>query len=193
MKKLTLAAASVLTLALAVPMLASAERSGRGHGGHLEKLDTNGDGVIARGEVEASALEAFAEMDADANGQLTQEELKAGHEAKRAARKAAWAEKHPDKEMKERKPRGDRDPAKMEAFKAKMQEKAAERFAAVDTDGNGSWSSAEFTAHRLGFFTKVDTDSDGNITAAERDAAKAKMKDKMKERRGKWRDKPAEQ
>lgn len=189
MKKLTLAAASALTLALAVPMLASAERPGRGHGGHMEKMDTNGDGIIAKGEVEASALAAFAKADADSNGQLTQEELKAGHEAARAARKAAWAEKNPDKAMKERKPRGDRDPARMEERKAKMQEKAAERFAAVDTNGDGTWSAVEFTAHRLEHFTKVDTNGDGNITAEEREAAKAKKK----EHRGKWRDKAAEQ
>ncbi len=189
MKKLTLAAASALTLALAVPMVASAERPGRGHGGHMEKMDTNGDGVIAKGEVESAALAAFAKLDADANGQLTQDEMKAGHEAQRAERKAAWAEKNPGKEMTDRKPRGEGDPAKMEARKAKMAEKGAERFAAVDTNGDGTWSAAEFTAQKLEHFTKVDTDADGNISAEEREAAKAKMK----ERRGKWRDKPAEQ
>ena len=45
MKKLTLAAASALTLALAVPMIASAH--GHKGGGHSEKLDTNADGTIA--------------------------------------------------------------------------------------------------------------------------------------------------
>ena len=65
----------------------------------------------------------------------------------------------------------------------------AERFAAADTDSDGRWNQAEYVAHRLEPFAKVDTDGDGNITAAEQEAAKAKMKEK----RGKWRDKPADQ
>ncbi|HAY06713.1 MAG TPA: hypothetical protein DCY26_08675, partial [Hyphomonas sp.] len=36
---------------------------------------------------------------------------------------------------------------------------------------------------------KLDTDGDGAVSADERAAAKAQMK----ERKGKWRDKPAEQ
>ncbi len=183
MKKLTLAAASALTLALAVPMLASAH--GHKGGGHLEKLDTNGDGTVARAEAEAAALVQFGEIDANKDGFLTQDEMKSAHEARRAEMKAKWAEKGEGKEP--RKPKGEPDPAKMEARKAKMEEKSAERFAAADTNGDGKWSSIEFTAEHLSHFAKVDTDGDGNITAAEQDAAKAKMK----EHRGKWRDKPA--
>lgn len=192
MKKLTLAAASALTLALAVPMIAQA--GGHKGGKHFEQMDTNGDGAIARAEVEASALASFGKLDANADGFLTQEELKAGHEAHRAEMKAKWAEKAEGKEP--RAPKADMDPAKAEAWKAKkeerkakMVEKSAERFAAVDTNSDGRWSQAEYTAHRLEHFTKLDTDGDGNISAAEQAAAKAKMKEK----RGKWRDKPAEQ
>ncbi|WP_291201953.1 hypothetical protein [Hyphomonas sp.] len=192
MKKLTLAAASALTLALAVPMIAQA--GGHKGGMHFEQMDTNGDGMIARPEAERSAAESFAKIDTNTDGFLTQEELKAGHEAHRAEMKAKWAEKSEGKPARE--PKADMDPAKAEAWKAqkegrmaKMVEKSAERFAAVDTDNDGRWNQAEYVAHRLEHFTKLDTDGDDNITAAEQEAAKAKMKEK----RGKWRDKPAEQ
>ena len=193
MKKFTLAAASALTLALAVPMIAQAGGH-KGGGKHLEMLDTNGDGTIARAELEVSAGESFGKMDTNADGFLTQAELKAGHEAHRAEMKAEWAGKREGKPARE--PKADADPAKAEAWKAKKEErkanmetKAAERFAAVDTNSDGRWSTVEYTAHRLEMFTRLDTNSDGNISAAEQEAAKAKMK----ERRGKWRDKPAEQ
>ncbi len=193
MKKFTLAAASALTLALAVPMVAHA--GGHNGGGKLfEMLDTDGDGAVTRAEAEAAAAASFVKLDADADGFLTQAELKAGHEARRAEMKARWAEKREAKEP--RAPRADADPAKAEAWKAKKEErmammktKSAERFAAVDTNSDGVWSQTEYTAHRLEHFGKLDTDGDGSISAAERDAAKASMK----ERRSKWRDKPAEQ
>jgi hypothetical protein len=193
MKKFTLAAASALTLALAVPMVAQAGGH-KGGGQHFEMLDTDGDGTVTRAEAEAAAAASFVKLDADADGFLTQAELKAGHEAHRAEMKAKWAEKREGKEP--RAPRADADPAKAEAWKAKkeermamMQSKSAERFTLVDTNSDGVWSQAEYTAHRLDHFGKLDTDGDGSISAAERDAAKASMK----ERRGKWRDKPAEQ
>lgn len=186
MKKLTLVAASALTLALAVPVVAQAHGH-MGGGKHFEKLDTNADGTVARSEAEAAAALAFAEIDANRDGSITDAELKANHEARRAEKMAEWAAKREGKEPRE--PKGERDPAKMEARKAKMETRAAERFAAADTNSDGKWSQVEFTAERLKHFTKLDTNADGNITAAEQEAAKATMK----ERRGKWRDKPAEQ
>lgn len=186
MKKFTLAAASVLTLALAMPMIAQAGGH-KGGGAHFEKFDTNADGAVTRAEAEAAALEAFTRIDANADGFLTQAEMKSARETRRAEMKAKWEEKRAGKEPRE--PKGERDPAKMEARKAKMAEKAAEHFAAVDTDGDGSWSQAEFTVQRLEFFGKMDTDANGTISAAEIEAAKAEKK----ERRGKWRDKPADQ
>ena len=186
MKKFTLAAASALTLALAMPLVAQAGGH-KGGGPQLEKFDTNADGAITRAEAEVSVLTAFADIDANSDGLLSQDELKTAREAHRAEMMAKWEERRAGKEPRE--PKGDRDPAKMEARKAKMETKAAERFAAVDTDGDGQWNKTEFTAHRLEFFGKVDTDADGTLSAAELEAAKAKMK----ERRGKWRNKPAEQ
>ncbi len=186
MKKFTLAAASALTLALAVPVVAQAGGH-KGGGMHFEKIDTDSNGVVTRVEAETAALAAFTKVDANADLLVTQEELKAAHEARRAEMKAKMAAKMEGKEP--RRPKADADPAKMEARKAKMAEKSAEKFAAADTDGDGAWSQAEFLTKHLVHFTKLDTDGDGNISAAEQAAAKANMK----ERRGKWRDKPAEQ
>lgn len=193
MKKFTFAAASVLALALAVPLVAQAGGH-KGGGKHLEMLDTNGDGAVSRAEAEAAYAELFGRIDTNADDFLTQAELKAGHEAHRAEMKAEWAGKREGRPARE--PAADADPARAEAWKArkeerkaKMQTKAAERFAAFDTNSDGRWSKVEYTAHRLEHFTRLDTDADGNITAAEQEAARARMK----ERRGKWRDKPAGQ
>jgi len=191
MKKFTLAAASALTLALAVPMIAQAGGH-KGGGNHLELLDTNGDATIARAEAEASAAAMFGKMDIDTDGFLTQSELQAGREAHRAEMKAERAGKREGNAPRE--PKAAADPARADARDARkaerganMDAKAAERFAAVDADSDARWSTAEFTAHRLEYFTKFDADGDGNISADEQDAAKARMK----ERRGKWRDKHA--
>ena len=193
MKTLTLAAASALALALAVPMIAQAGGH-KGGGKHPEMLDTNGDGAVSRAEAEASAADFFGRIYTNADEFLTQAELKAGHEARRAGMKAEWAGKREGRPARE--PAADADPARAEAWKASkeerkanMQTKAADRFAAVDTDSDGRWSKAEYTAHRLEHFTRLDTDADGSITAAEQEAARARMK----ERRCKWRDKPAGQ
>ena len=202
MKKLTLAAASALTLALAVPMVAQAHGF-KGGGRHHERFaDTNGDGVIAKAEVEAAAYEAFGKIDTNKDGFATQAELKAGHEAQRAEMKAKWEAERAAKE-----PGAEVDPAKAaereakraerkakwdagaDERKAKMETRGAEHFAALDKDSDGRLSQAEFTAPKLEKFAKVDTDGDGSISAAELEVVKGKMK----ERRGKWRDKPAEQ
>lgn len=202
MKKLTLAAASALTLALAVPMVAQAHGF-KGGGRHHERFaDTNGDGVIAKSEVEAAAFAAFTKIDTNTDGFATQEELKAGHEVQRAEMKAKW-----EAERAAREPKAEVDPAKAaereakraereakwaagaDERKAKMETKGAEHFAALDKDGDGRLSKVEFTAPKLEKFAKVDTDGDSKISVAELEAVKGKKK----EHRGKWRDKPAEQ
>ena len=62
--------------------------------------------------------------------------------------KAEWAGKREGRPARE--PAADADPARAEAWKASkeerkanMQTKAADRFAAVDTDSDGRWSKAE--------------------------------------------------
>ncbi|MFN3608137.1 MAG: EF-hand domain-containing protein [Hyphomonas sp.] len=192
MKRSTLAFASMAVIALAMPLAAQAGpgKGHRGHGAHLMQMDTNADGNITRAEAEASIAARFAEIDANSDGFVTQDEMKTHHEAKRAEMKAKWEAKKAEGEVagkpaREGRMNRDKDPAKAAEWQAKRAEKSAERWAAMDSDGDGRLSLAEFTAEHIKFFDKMDADNNGTITKAEIDAAKSNMK----ERRGEWRGK----
>lgn len=192
MKRSTLAFASMAVIALAMPLAAQAGpgKGHRGHGAHLMQMDTNADGNITRAEAEASIAARFAEIDANSDGFVTQDEMKTHHEAKRAEMKAKWEAKKAEgeaagKPAREGRMNRDKDPAKAAEWQAKRAEKSAERWAAMDSDGDGRLSLAEFTAEHIKFFDKMDADNNGTITKAEIDAAKSNMK----ERRGEWRGK----
>lgn len=59
----------------------------------------------------------------------------------------------------------------------------AERFAAVDTNGDGAISRAEMETRRLEQFAKIDANSDGALTQAEMDAAAEQRKAERETRR----------
>lgn len=67
-----------------------------GHGGPggpmMEKVDTDKDGKISRGEFQARGDEMFKEADTNGDGFITAEEGKAAHEARRAKWKEHKAE-----------------------------------------------------------------------------------------------------
>lgn len=94
MKKILMLTAAIFTFQ-ALPAVAQDDAAKKDvrHGKHGErifnKLDTNGDGVIAEAEFLAHAKTRFDAMDANKDGQVTKEEAKAHHEAKRAE----WKEK----------------------------------------------------------------------------------------------------
>lgn len=191
MKQLTLAAVTALALVFAAPALA---HPGKSKGERFARMDTNGDGILTTAEVEAAARTSFTAIDANGDGFVTPDELKAHHEAMRAEAKAKWDETKATRE--DGPAKAEADPARAQAWKAKRAERAqtreakkAEMFASADTDGDGRWSVAEFTAPHVARFARLDTDGDGRVTADERAAARAKMK----EQRGKWQDKPASQ
>jgi Ca2+-binding EF-hand superfamily protein len=106
-----------------------------GHGGFLKRLDKDGDGRISRDEAAAAPRLAqhFDQIDANHDGFLTPDELKAAHEAR-----------------------------------------AAEHFRKIDTDGDGRISLAEALANapRLAaHFEQVDANHDGFVTPEELRAA----------------------
>ena len=73
-----------------------------------------------RAEAEASLATRFATIDANSNGFVTQDEMKAHHEAKRAEMKAKWEAKKAEAEaagepVREGKPKREKDPAKAAA------------------------------------------------------------------------------
>ncbi len=91
MKKVLLLGAAVLTMN-AIPALAE-EGGKKHHGGmKMEKMfseqDTDGNGTVSKAEFDAHATKRFESMDANKDGGLTQEEIKAHFEAKRAEWKA---------------------------------------------------------------------------------------------------------
>ena len=61
-----------------------------------------------------------------------------------------------------------------------------------DTNGDGTVTEAEFVAHATErakeHFAKMDTDGNGEISKEEAAAGKEKMREKMKERRAKMKD-----
>ncbi len=72
--------------------LKAGRKGGKGKRGrgkqHLEALDADGSGTLSATEVEGTRLaEHFAEIDSNGDGELAKDELKAAHEARRAARK----------------------------------------------------------------------------------------------------------
>jgi hypothetical protein len=75
MKKLIL---PLLIAALAMPVAAMA-CPGKGdakRGGHFQKMDANGDGVVTADEHAAMAAKRFSKMDANGDGKITDDEMK---------------------------------------------------------------------------------------------------------------------
>ena len=194
MKRSTLTYAGLAAFALALPLTAQAEPGQRGHGGPggvLTRMDTDGDGQATRAEAETAIAAVFADIDTNSDGYVTQEEMKAHHDARRAEmreRRQARAESAEGSDRPQRRA-GNREanPERMEARRARMAERAAERWATIDTDSDGQLSLVEFTAARIQHFDRVDANDDGVITADEAEAAR----EAMKERRGQWRGRKA--
>ncbi|MCT4611435.1 MAG: EF-hand domain-containing protein [Pelagimonas sp.] len=161
MKKPVLMITGAVALALGLAGMASAEgkHGGKGpRGGAMmfEQMDLNKDGQITKEEVAQAKAKRFTDADADSDGFLTADELKA-HAQKQHADRAA---------------------KKMERRIAKMIER-------TDTDNDGKISAAEAEAAASSdkradkMFAKLDTNEDGVITKEEAEAAR-------KEMRGKW-------
>ncbi len=83
MKKLITLSVCAFALGFALPAMAEEGARPEGKGGPFVKHDTNGDGVISKAEFLSHAEERFGQMDADGSGDVSKEEAKAAHEAKR--------------------------------------------------------------------------------------------------------------
>jgi Ca2+-binding EF-hand superfamily protein len=63
-----------------------ASRGHHRHGGYLKRMDTDGDGKVSRAEALSAAEAAFARADANADGFVTKEEMRAAHKAHRGGK-----------------------------------------------------------------------------------------------------------
>lgn len=150
MKKSIIATLAVAGAAL---MTASASAS-EGKGGRWEKLDVNGDGEISASEMDERTAKFFEGADADGNGGVSKDEMKAFHEARRAEFRA---ERNPDKN-------GDGV-----ADLTEFVNSAQERFDRLDKDGNGLLSEDETQreGRRGGDRGKADANDDGSVDRTE--------------------------
>ncbi len=122
-----------------------------------KQLDIDGDGSVSKSEAEKGAprlAEHFAQIDANSDGKLTQEEMCNAMQARREQCR--------------------QDP---ERCRADMKQRFDAAWKQADTDGDGalSRSEAEKGMPRLArHFDKIDTDHDSRVTTAEMDAARAR-------------------
>jgi hypothetical protein len=96
MKNYVLTALLTASLGLAATAtLAGHHEGGEGHKGKkmMERVDTNADGVVSKAEFMAKHEEMFIKMDADANGELTKDEMKNGRKAMKEKMKERMKEK----------------------------------------------------------------------------------------------------
>lgn len=119
----------------------------QGHHGHmgprLEDVDANNDGQITMEEVKARDTAHFAEVDTNNDGFITTDEMSAFHEKKR-------------EEMRK-------------MMEAKRHQKMLET---LDTDEDGKISAAEFSARPHKGFSMADKNGDGVVDAEEIEAVK---------------------
>lgn len=104
-------------------------------------FDTNSDGVIDLGEWQAGLDEAFDEIDANADGAITAEDL--------ADFKVSLSRSMGEVAA---------------AVVAVVMDKAIKAF---DTDNTGRVSREQFVAGCVALFRKLDADNDGSVTVAE--------------------------
>lgn len=124
-----------------------------------------------RGHHGGMMLKHFDEVDADKDGKITQDELKAHHDAKRAE-----VDSDDDGKL-----------SKAE-FLAKAEKRAERKFARMDKNEDGFITEDEkkMKKHhgKADYFNKLDADKDGALTKQELEAGKAKMMERMKKHHG---------
>lgn len=201
MRKILLAAAGFAALAGAAGLALAQDNGGRERGAHgIFQSDANSDGVLTRAEFDAGRAAAFARLDADNNGQLTREEMRAERGDRRGGERRGGrghrgggmhsltsADANNDgnitreeflarpTEMFDRLDAND-DGVISTAERPQRPERGERGQRAdrpnLDTDGNGTFSRAEFTAMGAGMFERLDANDDGRVTQEEAQAAR---------------------
>lgn len=157
-RKLTTAMLAVAATALSFSALAQAPEAGKPElreapgGGMLQRLDTDGDGLLSLQEFQAAGEARFASLDADGDGRVSAEEFAAGRRGPGRAEA------------------GRADGPRAEHRAERMQQVREQRFASLDADGDGYINRAEFDQQHLARFNALDANGNAVIDADERPA-----------------------
>lgn len=156
---------SMLAGLIAIGGVAAAEA--RDHGGKMrfEQIDANSDGAVTMEEVKAHQAARFTRADANGDGFLTPEEMRGSDKAQRMLKRF---DTNRD---------GVLDEAELEAAGSERTSKRAERMLErVDANGDGKISMAEAESMRdpAKMFERLDANNDGSLT--EEEFAKARGK-----------------
>lgn len=130
---------------------AFADGAHRGHGEHFwNKLDADQDGKVTRDELKADISTRFAAVDANRDGKVTQDEASQYFSAKRD----------------------------------EMKQKFAERLKEADANKDGKWSKDELSKMPERRFGKLDTNNDGFVTQPELDAKREEHRARFEAKHG---------
>ena len=172
--KMIAAGLGALTLLGAGIAVAQPAAIGPGRGGEISRadlvqkldqrfarLDVNKDGNLSPADRSAGVEARFKQLDSDGNGALSLAEFTAAG----GKRGGAFAARGGDGEHGLGRHRGGRGGNHRGGF--------GRSGGAVDVNGDGAVSKAEFRSTALAAFDKADANRDGKLTAAERQAARA--------------------
>jgi hypothetical protein len=138
-----------LVAGAAVLLAGGAALYAQGEGGPMRHFDADGNGAVSLAEARAGAATMFAGADADKDGRVTGEEMRAFH--------GKMDDHH-------RGPHGGHDgPPRPEGGPGGPMH--------LDSDGDGAVTLAEAQAGIERHFARIDADRDGSITEAEMRAA----------------------
>jgi len=141
--KTTALISGVLAATMALTATTAMARGGFGQGApaSFQELDADGSGEVTQAEMQAYREAQRAAIDTNGDGGLSKEEMLAAAEARNAER----AERRIDR-MIERMDANSDGVLQFDEMPQRGADRAAERFARVDTDGSGGLSEAEFEA-----------------------------------------------
>jgi Ca2+-binding EF-hand superfamily protein len=171
---LALAATAMSVSAMASPTGKPGPEARDARGGWmLQRHDADGDGAITLREYQAAGETLFARLDANGDGRLSAEEM--------AAAGARWGKENRREGAESRS--GQRADKHAERL-ARMEEHRANRFAAMDANGDGYISRAEFDDARMARFSALDVNGNGVIDADELPTRHAHHKHGKRDRSG---------
>ena len=139
---------------------------------HFAKMDANGDGKLDAADREARRAKMFDRIDTDKDGAISRDEFTAHHRAGPGGEHAMHEGQRGEQVARD----GHRGMRGHRGGGMHMMKRA-------DTDGDGASSQAECTAGALTMFDAADADRNGTVTQAERKAAHDAMRAQWKAKR----------